>query len=56
MARASDPIIAYIETLYANRELISQAYHDGLITETGENTTRLLKYLLAVLGWKKTPA
>lgn len=38
MARASDPIVAYIETLYANRELISRAYHDGLIAETGENT------------------
>lgn len=38
MARASDPIVAYIETLYANRELISLAYHDGMIAETGENT------------------
>lgn len=38
MARASDPIVAYIETLYANRVLISRAYHDGLISETGENT------------------
>lgn len=38
MARPSDPIVAYIETLYANRTLISRAYHDGLIAETGENT------------------
>ena len=39
MARASDPIVAYIETLYANRKLISRAYHDGMIAETGENTS-----------------
>lgn len=38
MARSSDPIVSYIETLYANRQLISRAYHDGMIAETGENT------------------
>ena len=54
MARASDPIIAYIETLYANRELISQAYHDGLITETGENTNgvRALEHASALRSFE----
>ncbi len=36
MARSTDPIVAYIEVLYANRELVSRAYHDGSITDTAE--------------------
>lgn len=54
MARASDPIVAYIETLYANRELISQAYHDSLITETGENTNgvRALEHASALRSFE----
>ena len=37
MARSPDPVIAYIETLYAHRELISQAYHDTVVRETADN-------------------
>jgi hypothetical protein len=53
MARSSDPIVAYIETLYANRELVSQAYHDGLITETSENSVgvRALEHACAIRGF-----
>jgi hypothetical protein len=36
VARSSDPIVAYIEVLYANRELVSRAYHDGSITDTAD--------------------
>jgi len=37
MARSTDPVIAYIEMLYANRDLISQAYHNAGVRETAEN-------------------
>ena len=56
MARAADPIIAYIETLYAHRELISRAYHQGSVNETSENTrgVRALEHASALRSFEGT--